>query len=117
MKLEVAPSCLKLEGGEEDGGEAPSFKEEDEVGWCSSPASIFGVLLRYSGEVGASIVGEEREHLHGLSLRERGVGESEDERVSREGGVLVSKGVRMTRGAGEVRWQTSGCEDDTCPVR
>jgi hypothetical protein len=63
---------LRLEGGEEDGGEAPSFKEEDEVGWCSSPASIFGVLLRCSGEVGASMLGEERELLHGLGRERKG---------------------------------------------
>ena len=36
-------------------------------------------------------------------------------RVGRCAGAWERLG--MTRGAGEVRWQTSDCEDDTCPVQ
>ena len=51
MKLELALLAWSLRKMEEELGEAPSSKEEDEVGCCSSLASISGVLRRCSGKV------------------------------------------------------------------
>ena len=51
MKLELVLLSWGLRKMEEELGEAPSSKEEDEVECCSSPASISGILRRCSGEV------------------------------------------------------------------
>ena len=69
---------MKLEGGEEDGGEAPSSKEEDEA----EVVQLVGVVLRRSPARGRCFNGGRGERAPPWSRVER-VRESEEVRESR----------------------------------